>query len=159
MRSFWTDRRLFAVPALSFLFAVQLAFGQHGAGAGNAVGNASSSRSNSPAASTTGIGNTPTNSSSTLTRPVFLSGKVMFDDGTAPNGDIRIERVCGGSTRLEAHTDSKGRFSFQVGQEPAAFSDASETATTDPFGNSGGRSGNSGIGNPTTSASRATDPL
>lgn len=53
-------------------------------------------------------------------RTIFLSGKVMFDDGTPPNNEIRIERVCGISARFEAHTDSKGRFSFQLGNN--AFS-------------------------------------
>jgi tetratricopeptide (TPR) repeat protein len=67
----------------------------------------------------------------------------MFDDGTPPNTDIRIERVCGGSKRLEAHTDAKGRFSFQVGQNPDAFSDASDTPAG-PFSNSGAQFGASG---------------
>src|SRR4051812_44008415 len=30
-----------------------------------------------------------------MNRPIFLSGKVMFDDGTPTNSEIRIERVCG----------------------------------------------------------------
>jgi tetratricopeptide (TPR) repeat protein len=80
-----------------------------------------------------------------MTRPIFLSGKVLFDDGSQANPDIRIERVCGGSSRTEAHTDSKGRFSFQVGQNPMAFADASDSPG-DPFGNPGGRMGSSPSG-------------
>jgi tetratricopeptide (TPR) repeat protein len=45
----------------------------------------------------------------------FLSGKVMLDDGAPASPDIRIERVCSGRARLETYTDSKGRFSFQLG--------------------------------------------
>jgi tetratricopeptide (TPR) repeat protein len=71
---------------------------------------------------------------------------VLFDDGSQPNTDIRIERVCGGNKRLEAHTDSKGRFSFQVGQSPDALADASDTAPG-TFGNSDARyGGNPGLG-------------
>ncbi|MBV9302821.1 MAG: DUF3808 domain-containing protein [Acidobacteriaceae bacterium] len=59
-------------------------------------------------------------------RSIFLFGSVMFDDGAKPNTDIRIERVCNGSPRLEGHTDSKGRFSLQLGQDIAVDTDASE---------------------------------
>lgn len=59
-------------------------------------------------------------------RVIFLSGKVVFSDGSPANPNIRIERVCGGVPRLESHTDSKGRFSFQVGQEQAVDVDASD---------------------------------
>src|SRR4051812_48405793 len=62
-------------------------------------------------------GNYPNNPNNfpTVQRPIFLSGKVMFDDGSQPTMDVRIERVCAGTPHVEAHTDSKGRFSFQVG--------------------------------------------
>ena len=69
------------------------------------------------------------NNTGVNTRPIFLSGKVMFDDGTQPNPEIRIERVCGGSPRLEAHTDSKGRFSFQLGQNSIVDTDAEDDTT------------------------------
>lgn len=58
-------------------------------------------------------------------RPVFLSGKVMLEDGTPPPDPVVIERVCNGVARPEAYTDSKGRFSFQLGQNSAMFADAS----------------------------------
>jgi tetratricopeptide (TPR) repeat protein len=51
----------------------------------------------------------------------------MFDDGSRPNGEIRIERVCAGNARLEAHADSKGRFSFQLGQNTLLDTDASDS--------------------------------
>jgi Tfp pilus assembly protein PilF len=81
-------------------------------------------------------------------RPIFLSGKVMFDDGSPTNPNIAIERVCGGNPRLQAHTDSKGRFSFQMGgnntASEAALADASESGfgtnqrnQSSPFGGSG----------------------
>jgi tetratricopeptide (TPR) repeat protein len=60
--------------------------------------------------------------------PIFLSGRVMLDDGAPPDRDIRIERVCGGMSRIEGRTDSKGRFSFQLGQNSASEMDASESS-------------------------------
>src|SRR3954464_4985940 len=36
-------------------------------------------------------------------RPIFLSGKVMLDDGT-PAESVVIERVCNGNPRAEAYT-------------------------------------------------------
>ncbi|HMJ63113.1 MAG TPA: tetratricopeptide repeat protein [Bryobacteraceae bacterium] len=67
-------------------------------------------------------------------RPIFLSGKVMFDDGGPTNSDIRIERVCGATPRLEGHTDSKGRFSFQLGANTALDTDASNSGIGSDFG-------------------------
>jgi tetratricopeptide (TPR) repeat protein len=48
-----------------------------------------------------------------MQRPIFLSGKVVLEDGTPPPESAVIERVCNGVTRPEGYTDSKGRFSFQ----------------------------------------------
>jgi len=68
-------------------------------------------------------------------RPIFLVGKVMFDDGSPVNMDVRIERVCGVSSRTEAHVDNKGRFSFQFGQTLGADI-ASGDATQGDYGSS-----------------------
>jgi tetratricopeptide (TPR) repeat protein len=101
---------------------------------------------NGTATGTTGrntVGTFPGNNPTTnpgLARPIFLSGKVMFDDGRATNSDIRIERVCGGNPRLEAHTDSKGRFSFQVGQNQVLDTDAADTWAGNSSGSSYSRS-------------------
>jgi tetratricopeptide (TPR) repeat protein len=77
-----------------------------------------------------------------MQRPVFLSGKVMMEDGTPPPDSVVIERVCNGTPRPEAYTDSKGRFSFQLGQNTAMMQDASVSSASDPsFGG-----GNTGLG-------------
>jgi Flp pilus assembly protein TadD len=74
-------------------------------------------------------------------RPIFLSGKVMLDDGTPPSEPVTIERVCNGNPHAEAYTDSKGRFSFQLGQTQGVMQDASmSSAGDDRFG--GGAYGN-----------------
>lgn len=75
---------------------------------------------------------------------LFLSGKVVMDDGTPPPEPVVIERVCNGMARPEGYTDSKGRFSFQLGQNTAMLSDASVSTAGDPFG--GGPGGMMGRG-------------
>ena len=49
---------------------------------------------------------------------IFLSGKVVLDDGTAPTESATIQTVCKGQKRNETHTDSHGGFSFQFGGHP-----------------------------------------
>jgi len=66
-------------------------------------------------------------------RPIFLSGKVMLEDGTAPPEPATIERICGGQVVPEAYTDSRGRFSFQLGQRGNVLMDASVSSSADPF--------------------------
>lgn len=108
-----------------------------GAGTGTATG----TRSN-PMGTNTGINNTNNSGNYDQMRPIFLNGNVMFDDGTAPTSEIRIERVCNGNPHLETHTDSKGRFSFQVGGEVGSgIADAD--ASNNSFGT--GRNANSGF--------------
>ncbi len=59
-------------------------------------------------------------------RTVFISGRVMMDDGTAPPEPVVIERQCAGTNRPEGHTDAKGRFHVQLGQNNVdMLSDAS----------------------------------
>ncbi|HZS51951.1 MAG TPA: tetratricopeptide repeat protein [Bryobacterales bacterium] len=58
-------------------------------------------------------------------RPIFFSGKVMIEGGLPPPEPVTIERVCNGRPRPEAYTDSKGRFSFQLGQQTETMMDAS----------------------------------
>src|ERR1017187_8863599 len=42
--------------------------------------------------------------------PVFISGRVMMEDGTPPPTSIAIQRTCSGSPRTVAYTNSKGQF-------------------------------------------------
>ncbi|MGH9721610.1 MAG: tetratricopeptide repeat protein [Bryobacteraceae bacterium] len=66
-------------------------------------------------------------------RPIMLSGKVVLDDGTPPPDSVEIERVCNGTPRKEAYTDSKGRFSFTLGENRGMFQDASIGSAADSF--------------------------
>ena len=68
-------------------------------------------------------------------RPIFLSGKVMLADGNPPGEPVTIVRDCWGQRRPETYTDSKGRFSFQLGaRNSLAFADASTSPASDVFG-------------------------
>ena len=135
-----TNSRLFTIPALSIVLFQTPSWGQQpGAGGGGGASVPASSPGSpggnvptAPGGNTRGtIGNFPnrfpTNPQTPreMERPYFFSGRVMFDDGTPPNTDIRIERMCGANARLEAHTDSKGRFYFQLGQNMGVDVDAS----------------------------------
>lgn len=87
-----------------------------------------------------------------MQRPIFLSGKVMLEDGTPPPEPVVIERVCNGNPRPEGYTDSKGRFSFQLGQNQHMMADASVSNGPDGFDNGGfggqQRGGSSPFGGP-----------
>jgi Flp pilus assembly protein TadD len=84
-------------------------------------------------------------------RPIFMSGKVVLNDGTPPPESVTIETVCNGVVRPQAYTDSRGRFSFQLGQNTSMMIDASVSSSAgpgpgrDPLGTGGG--GLSGMGN------------
>ena len=145
MRHFWADRRLIFIPAVFLTgLAVQPANPQTKGGPPPASGgNVPSSPSpGSPGITTPrGMGNVPNgsiwnngNDNGFPNRPMFISGRVLFDDGTRPNNEIRIERVCAANVRFEAHTDSKGRFSFQLDNNALATADMSAADTGGGFG-------------------------
>src|SRR5882724_2385947 len=91
-------------------------------------------------------------------RPIFISGKVMLDDGNPPGDSVVIERVCNGNPRAEGYTDSKGRFSFQLGQNQGVMQDASMGSAgvggIGGYGTQGGTFGNDRTGGGFGGASR-----
>jgi tetratricopeptide (TPR) repeat protein len=81
----------------------------------------------------------------TPSQPIFLSGRVMLDDGTPPPTRVAIQRLCGTTPRIEGYTDSRGYFSIQLGaNNTEALQDAS-TSSFPGFGDPGGSS-NSTLG-------------
>lgn len=60
-----------------------------------------------------------------MVRPMYLQGRVMMDDGTAPPEPVMLMLVCGGQPRPQGYSDSKGRFSVTLGQNQQIFADAS----------------------------------
>jgi tetratricopeptide (TPR) repeat protein len=139
----WTNHRLAIFLTVGFGIAAGIAFAQKSAPA-NPGGGAASPSPGSTTRSPTNPNplsipsNTPrdnTNNGEPLSnRPIFLSGRVQFDDGSQPNGEIRIERVCAGNAHLEAHADSKGRFSFQLGANSILDTDAADSVSATALG-------------------------
>ncbi|MCU1337389.1 MAG: repeat-containing protein [Bryobacterales bacterium] len=82
--------------------------------------------------------NQPPNQTPQTPRPIWITGSVMMYDGGAPTEPVTIERVCSSnSVRPEGYTDSKGHFSFNLGQNNAIFADASTGNFSEP-GQQGG---------------------
>jgi len=79
---------------------------------------------------------------------MFLSGRVLLEDGTPPTESVVIERVCSGSPHSEGYTDSKGYFSIRLGeQNNGVMHDASEDMSS--VGMPGGTNPSfNSIGNP-----------
>lgn len=63
---------------------------------------------------------------------IFVSGKVVLEDGGELTEPVAIQTICKGQRRTETYSDRRGRFSFQLGDPNAAraagFSDAGDSA-------------------------------
>ncbi len=70
---------------------------------------------------------------------IFLSGKVVVDDGTDLGGSADILTVCKDQRRIETHTDLHGAFSFQFGGRSANSSDGEYEVDTSSRMSSQGR--------------------
>ncbi len=88
-----------------------------------------------------------------MQRPIYLQGKVVFEDGTPAPPNVVIERVCAGRPIPEGYTDSKGRFSFEVGRNAHLIPDASVGSYGTPPGLSPSQWGGGGYGPGTTGIS------
>jgi len=120
--------------ALGMAFSRQPALCQKPS-AGGAAGGAGGTTTGRTTPTTTPTPTTGTNVPPDFSnRGLFLSGKVQMDDGTAPPDPVVIERNCNGHARNEGYTDSKGNFSFQLGQNLSVTQDASidDSASTVP---------------------------
>jgi tetratricopeptide (TPR) repeat protein len=63
---------------------------------------------------------------------IFISGKVMTDDGTSVPRDVTIERLCNSRVVQQTHAASNGTFSMQIGGMTGPLFDGSATADADP---------------------------
>jgi len=86
-----------------------------------------------------------------MQQPIFVSGRVLMEDGTAPTESIAIERVCNGQPHTEGYTDSKGYFALELGrQNNGVMVDASEETSGFTMGGLGGsqtgRNGSNSLG-------------
>ncbi len=126
----------FGAPILargSFLLLCSVAvFAQTGGGTGGTGGSGTTTggTATKPGALTTTCspGSTKANCPNTpgLQRPIFLSGKVIMDDGSPVPHNVAIDRVCAGVPHREGFADSQGNFNFQLGRGNQTMQDASE---------------------------------
>jgi Tfp pilus assembly protein PilF len=108
---------------------------------GGSTGSGGSGGTRAPSPSVTTI---PTGPTRTIPQPqeeqrriIFLTGRVVYDDGTPAGGQISIERVCNGRPRREGYTDSSGHFSLTLGRDQGIMQDASVGGidmASDPYG-------------------------
>ncbi len=101
----------------------------------------------------------PTQPSVSIPQPIYVSGRVMLEDGTPPPGPVVIETVCNGNPHGEGYSDAKGYFSIELGNRNGIIQDASEMGTLSPLrgtglSNSTGGSATSGLGGGAESAER-----
>lgn len=61
----------------------------------------------------TGRSTTPVPSSPSIPSTIFLSGKVVVDDGAPMTDSASVISICRGVKRTEGHTDAHGGFSFE----------------------------------------------
>ena len=157
MTRVWRAR--FFGPAMGVVvgacLAVSLAMAQRGGqtggigGGGGGTGNPGKGTSTpnpspTPSPTTTQTPTTQTPPPTQSPRPIWVSGRVMMYDGGAPPESVTIERLCSSnSVRAEGYTDSKGQFSFNLGQNNGVFADAS-TEVFPGFGRGGSSSSNTG---------------
>ena len=111
-----TVKSLLVLACLIFLSALP-ASAQGGSGGGN---NRRSGTSGRPAA-------LPDLTPNTI---LFLSGKVVVDDGSVLTDSVAIETICKGQKRTEAHTDSHGSFGFEIGNRFSSFNEPQLDADT-----------------------------
>lgn len=141
--------------AAACLVLLEPGFGQR-SGTGTPSTPPSTGGGATPGGNTGGRGPTPSttptpdtgnqqNPNQNMTRPIFLTGRVMMDDGSELPRNVTIERVCGNNPHIEGHTDSKGYFSIELGARNVdALQDASTSGLDDLGGFGGQRNDTSG---------------
>ena len=142
--------RVRAIFTAAAVLAVSPAFCQKGGGAtgtgstGSGTTGTGSTGTGTPGTGTTGNGTTgvgrtpsttpgntrPTTTTPTIQQPIFLSGRVVLEDGTTPTDQVVIQTVCNGIPHSEGYADSKGYFSLELGANRGVIQDASEYSSS-----------------------------
>jgi Flp pilus assembly protein TadD len=122
---------------------------------GHPIGTGSPTSPNAPNNSGIGNANSPFPGSSRSNfpdqsaMPLYLSGKVVMEDGTPPPEPVVIQLLCKANPRSVAYTDGKGYFSANITDKTGSTVAAD---ASDPYGAShtglpsGGTAGPSGLG-------------
>ncbi|MEE8585737.1 MAG: hypothetical protein V3T83_12900, partial [Acidobacteriota bacterium] len=83
-----------------------------------------------------------------MPRILYISGKVMMEDGTPPPEALTVDLVCNGQIFQQVQTRSKGQFDFELGNRNAFAAIGADVrgpntvtlgqmGSDDPFGGSG----------------------
>lgn len=120
---------------LTTIFCIPL-FGQNkggGAPTGPGTGTGTGITTPSPTTTTPNINTTPNTTQPPMpsySRPMYVSGRVVMDDGTPPPASVTIVRVCNGVNRAMGYTTTHGDFSFDMNHADSTFQDASTPGLT-----------------------------
>jgi tetratricopeptide (TPR) repeat protein len=86
---------------------------------------------------------TPPQIGANVTGSIFLSGRVVLDDGSELTEQVAIQTICRGQKRTETYSDSHGSFSFELGsQTPMSGAAGLMDADTSSTGVMSSRRGN-----------------
>lgn len=110
--------RILALPILAFSVVLGLSAQTRSGGGGTSTGRSTSTTPPLP---------------DTTPRSLFMSGNVMVDDGTPLTDPAAIQSTCKGRVHVEAFTDTKGRFNFEIkslNQNGAAADQATDSLQT-----------------------------
>lgn len=153
-------KKVLAFTLVAAGVGMQAAWGQARGGGGAPTGG-TGTRTTSPSLGTTT--NTPTTATTPTTTsgttgpatPIYITGRVMLEDGTPAPQETVIERVCGGAVHAEGFTDSRGYFGVNVAPGSSATeADAQIAGIEDPSqGGSGTHMGGTTTGGTTQSGS------
>jgi len=98
-----------------------------GGGGGSGGGSSGGGSSGGSSGGSTTSGQRSSGSQTDRQRPMFLSGRVLLDDGQPPGSRTKVELICQGSVVLQEYTSHSGTFSMEIagGQQSARPMDAS----------------------------------
>jgi hypothetical protein len=88
--------------------------GDSGGGGGDSGGGGGDSSGNSGGSSTAGQ---TSPSRADRPRPMFLTGKVLLDNGKAPDSRTKVELICQGSVVRQEYISQSGNFSIELGAD------------------------------------------
>lgn len=119
MKYFWVALCAILLCLTPGLYAQHGGGGTGGTGGGGTRGGVGGGTTNG-STNTTGMPGMNIPNPSTPSTMLFLSGKVIVDDGTVLTDPAAIQTLCRGNTRTVGYTDRKGTFSIELDPNSSA---------------------------------------
>ena len=132
--------------ALILLLCASAAVAQVGTGTTPTTGNGGQTSIQANPNNGSGGNNKPID----VARAIYISGKVVMQDGSPVPQNVTIQRVCSGMAKTVAYTDAKGHFNFRWGDATTVIADAADAGSGSGTGGFGS-SQSAGGGNPLAS--------